>query len=160
MFQLFNIHTGGLLAEIHTGHHSTIQYCDFSPSNHLAVVALSQYCVEVSSWICSVNSGSPEGQRWPRMGCLDRWLLKLFVWEMIECFLHGTVTCSFKTLSHIDSFFVCLFVWLCPFHVEVPGPGIELALQLQPAPQLELCWILKLLRHKGISKAVFSFWQL
>uniref|UniRef100_A0A8D0T9Q4 Apoptotic protease-activating factor 1 n=1 Tax=Sus scrofa TaxID=9823 RepID=A0A8D0T9Q4_PIG len=44
---LFNIHTGGLLAEIHTGHHSTIQYCDFSPSNHLAVVALSQYCVEL-----------------------------------------------------------------------------------------------------------------
>uniref|UniRef100_A0A8D1VIR8 Apoptotic protease-activating factor 1 n=1 Tax=Sus scrofa TaxID=9823 RepID=A0A8D1VIR8_PIG len=44
---LVNIHTGGLLAEIHTGHHSTIQYCDFSPSNHLAVVALSQYCVEL-----------------------------------------------------------------------------------------------------------------
>lgn len=44
---LFDIHTSGLLAEIHTGHHSTIQYCDFSPQNHLAVVALSQYCVEL-----------------------------------------------------------------------------------------------------------------
>uniref|UniRef100_A0A8C0LK37 Apoptotic protease-activating factor 1 n=1 Tax=Canis lupus dingo TaxID=286419 RepID=A0A8C0LK37_CANLU len=44
---LFDIHTGGLLAEIHTGHHSTIQYCDFSPQNHLAVVALSQCCVEL-----------------------------------------------------------------------------------------------------------------
>ncbi|OBS68432.1 hypothetical protein A6R68_03025, partial [Neotoma lepida] len=43
---LFDIHTSGLLAEIHTGHHSTIQYCDFSPCDHLAVVALSQYCVE------------------------------------------------------------------------------------------------------------------
>uniref|UniRef100_A0A8C5USI3 Apoptotic protease-activating factor 1 n=1 Tax=Microcebus murinus TaxID=30608 RepID=A0A8C5USI3_MICMU len=45
---LLDIHTSGLLTEIHTGHHSTIQYCDFSPHNHLAVVALSQYCVEVS----------------------------------------------------------------------------------------------------------------
>ncbi|XP_055250576.1 apoptotic protease-activating factor 1 isoform X2 [Moschus berezovskii] len=44
---LFDIHTSGLLAEIHMGHHSTVQYCDFSPHNHLAVVALSQYCVEL-----------------------------------------------------------------------------------------------------------------
>ncbi|XP_049482090.1 apoptotic protease-activating factor 1 isoform X2 [Panthera uncia] len=44
---LFDIHASGLLAEIHTGHHSTIQYCDFSPQNHLAVVALSQCCVEL-----------------------------------------------------------------------------------------------------------------
>uniref|UniRef100_A0A8C6MNE7 Apoptotic protease-activating factor 1 n=1 Tax=Moschus moschiferus TaxID=68415 RepID=A0A8C6MNE7_MOSMO len=50
---LFDIHTSGLLAEIHMGHHSTVQYCDFSPHNHLAVVALSQYCVEL--W--SVDSG-------------------------------------------------------------------------------------------------------
>ncbi|EPY79623.1 apoptotic peptidase activating factor 1 isoform 3 [Camelus ferus] len=45
--KLFDIHTSGLLAEIHTGHHSTVQYCDFSPHNHLALVALSQYCVEL-----------------------------------------------------------------------------------------------------------------
>ncbi|XP_063111486.1 apoptotic protease-activating factor 1 isoform X2 [Cavia porcellus] len=44
---LFDIHTSGLVAEIHTGHHSTIQYCDFSPHNQLAVVALSQFCVEL-----------------------------------------------------------------------------------------------------------------
>ncbi|XP_073069764.1 apoptotic protease-activating factor 1 isoform X2 [Manis javanica] len=44
---LFDIHTTGLLAEIHIGHYSTIQYCDFSPSSRLAVVALSQYCVEL-----------------------------------------------------------------------------------------------------------------
>lgn len=44
---LFDIHTSDLLTEIHTGHHSTIQYCDFSPYDHLAVVALSQYCVEL-----------------------------------------------------------------------------------------------------------------
>nr|XP_060512663.1 apoptotic protease-activating factor 1 isoform X2 [Panthera onca] len=44
---LFDIHASGLLAEIHTGHHSTIQYCDFSPQNHLALVALSQCCVEL-----------------------------------------------------------------------------------------------------------------
>nr|XP_045007990.1 apoptotic protease-activating factor 1 isoform X2 [Jaculus jaculus] len=44
---LFDIHTSGLLAEIHIGHHSTIQYCDFSPQNHLVVVALPQYCVEL-----------------------------------------------------------------------------------------------------------------
>ncbi|XP_044797396.1 apoptotic protease-activating factor 1 isoform X4 [Bubalus bubalis] len=50
---LFDIHASGLLAEIHMGHHSTVQYCDFSPHNHLAVVALSQYCVEL--W--SMDSG-------------------------------------------------------------------------------------------------------
>uniref|UniRef100_A0A452TH63 Apoptotic protease-activating factor 1 n=1 Tax=Ursus maritimus TaxID=29073 RepID=A0A452TH63_URSMA len=45
---LFDIHTSGLLAEIHTVHHGTIQYCDFSSlQNHLAVVALSQCCVEL-----------------------------------------------------------------------------------------------------------------
>ncbi|KAM6215658.1 apoptotic protease-activating factor 1 isoform 2-T2 [Rhynchocyon petersi] len=44
---LFNTDTSDLLAEIHTGHHSTIQYCDFSPHNELAVVALSHYCVEL-----------------------------------------------------------------------------------------------------------------
>ncbi|EDM16955.1 apoptotic peptidase activating factor 1, isoform CRA_d [Rattus norvegicus] len=45
--KLLDIHTSGLLTEIHTGHHSTIQYCDFSPYDHLAVIALSQYCVEL-----------------------------------------------------------------------------------------------------------------
>lgn len=59
-WQLFDIHTSGLLAEIPTGHHSTIQYCDFSPYDHLAVVALSQYCVEVSRWMDSVECGSLE----------------------------------------------------------------------------------------------------
>ncbi|XP_029418941.1 apoptotic protease-activating factor 1 isoform X4 [Nannospalax galili] len=44
---LFDVHTSGLLSEIHTGRHSTIQYCDFSPYDHLAVVALSQYYVEL-----------------------------------------------------------------------------------------------------------------
>uniref|UniRef100_A0A8I4A185 Apoptotic protease-activating factor 1 n=1 Tax=Callithrix jacchus TaxID=9483 RepID=A0A8I4A185_CALJA len=44
---LFDIYTSDLLGEILMGHHSTIQYCDFSPQNHLAVVALSQYCVEL-----------------------------------------------------------------------------------------------------------------
>ncbi|XP_062059057.1 apoptotic protease-activating factor 1 isoform X1 [Lepus europaeus] len=44
---VFDINTSDLLAEIQTGRNSTIQYCDFSPHNHLAVVALSQYCVEL-----------------------------------------------------------------------------------------------------------------
>ncbi|XP_005882415.1 PREDICTED: apoptotic protease-activating factor 1 isoform X1 [Myotis brandtii] len=44
---LLDINTSGLLTEIHIGHNSTIRYCDFSPHNHLAVVALSQYCVEL-----------------------------------------------------------------------------------------------------------------
>ncbi|XP_058529013.1 apoptotic protease-activating factor 1 [Ochotona princeps] len=43
----FDVRTSDLLAEIQTGRHSTIQYCDFSLHNHLAVVALSQYCVEL-----------------------------------------------------------------------------------------------------------------
>ena len=85
-WQLFDIHTSGLLAEIHTGHHSTVQYCDFSPHNHLAVVALSQYCVEVRSWIYTVKSGSPEVQEWQRMGCLNHWLLRMFAWEIIRVF--------------------------------------------------------------------------
>ncbi|XP_060051599.1 apoptotic protease-activating factor 1 isoform X2 [Erinaceus europaeus] len=44
---LFAIHTSELRAAVHTGHHSTIQYCDFSPQSDLAVVASSQYCVEL-----------------------------------------------------------------------------------------------------------------
>ncbi|XP_045443585.1 apoptotic protease-activating factor 1 isoform X4 [Pipistrellus kuhlii] len=51
--KLFDINTSGLLAEIQIGLNSTIRYCDFSPHNHLAVVALSQYCVEL--W--NVDSG-------------------------------------------------------------------------------------------------------
>ncbi|XP_016078670.1 PREDICTED: apoptotic protease-activating factor 1 isoform X3 [Miniopterus natalensis] len=53
---LFDFRTSGVLAEIHTGHHSTIRYCDFSPHNHLAVVALSQYCVEILK-LWNVDSG-------------------------------------------------------------------------------------------------------
>uniref|UniRef100_A0A6I8NPN5 Apoptotic protease-activating factor 1 n=1 Tax=Ornithorhynchus anatinus TaxID=9258 RepID=A0A6I8NPN5_ORNAN len=47
MIFLFDVKTSGLSAEIQTSHHSTIQYCDFYPCSHLAVVALSHYCVEL-----------------------------------------------------------------------------------------------------------------
>ena len=36
-----------------------------------------------------------------------------------------------------------------PWHVKVPRPRIEPALQLQPAPQLQQHWILNQLHHKG-----------
>ena len=48
-----------------------------------------------------------------------------------------TKTCPFKI------FFFCLYPW----HVEVPGPGIEPEPQLQPAPQLQQRWILNPLHH-------------
>ena len=39
--------------------------------------------------------------------------------------------------------FFFFFFWPHPRHVEVPGPGIEPALQLQPVPQLQgQHWIL------------------
>ncbi|XP_036617883.1 apoptotic protease-activating factor 1 isoform X2 [Trichosurus vulpecula] len=44
---IFDVHSRSLVGEIHTGHSSTIQYCDFFPKSHLAVVALSHYCVEL-----------------------------------------------------------------------------------------------------------------
>ncbi|XP_072511754.1 apoptotic protease-activating factor 1 isoform X2 [Notamacropus eugenii] len=44
---VFDVHTRSLVGEIHTGHSSAIQYCDFFPKSHLAVVALSHYCVEL-----------------------------------------------------------------------------------------------------------------
>ncbi|XP_043825125.1 apoptotic protease-activating factor 1 isoform X1 [Dromiciops gliroides] len=44
---VFDVHSGSLVGEIHTGHSSTIRYCDFFPKSHLAVVALSHYCVEL-----------------------------------------------------------------------------------------------------------------
>ena len=31
---------------------------------------------------------------------------------------------------------IFFFFWTCPWHVEVPGPGIKPALQLLPVPQL------------------------
>ena len=40
---------------------------------------------------------------------------------------------SFMSIP-IEFFF---FFWLCPWHMEVPGPGTEFKLQLQPVPQLQ-----------------------
>uniref|UniRef100_A0A8D0HQQ1 Apoptotic protease-activating factor 1 n=1 Tax=Sphenodon punctatus TaxID=8508 RepID=A0A8D0HQQ1_SPHPU len=44
---LFDVETSDLLAEVLISHHSTIQYCDFCPSNQLVAVALSHYSVEI-----------------------------------------------------------------------------------------------------------------
>ncbi|XP_068951171.1 apoptotic protease-activating factor 1 [Petaurus breviceps papuanus] len=44
---IFDVHSRSLVGEIHTGHNSTIRYCDFFPKSHLAVMALSHYCVEL-----------------------------------------------------------------------------------------------------------------
>ncbi|XP_074123278.1 apoptotic protease-activating factor 1 isoform X2 [Sminthopsis crassicaudata] len=45
--KVFDVHSRNLVGEIHTGYSSTIRYCDFFPKSHLAVVALSHYCVEL-----------------------------------------------------------------------------------------------------------------
>ena len=42
-------------------------------------------------------------------------------------------------------------LWLHPWHVEVPGPGIEPMPWLWHVPQLQPCWILNLLCHMGTS---------
>ena len=47
---------------------------------------------------------------------------------------------------------LCHFIWLCPRHVEVPGPGIE------PVPQKWPCQILNLLSHQGTPKP-FHFYH-
>ncbi|XP_044535627.1 apoptotic protease-activating factor 1 isoform X1 [Gracilinanus agilis] len=44
---VFDVQSRSLLGEIHTGHSSTIRFCDFFPKSHLAAVALSHYCVEL-----------------------------------------------------------------------------------------------------------------
>jgi hypothetical protein len=105
-WQLFDIHSSGLLAEIHTGHHSTIQYCDFSPCNHLAVVALSQYCVEVSRWIYSLKSGFSRDPRMIENGFLNLFLLRMLPWEIIEYFLHTLIIFNFGILNYIASFII------------------------------------------------------
>ena len=65
--------------------------------------------------------------------------------ELILCFRE-------KCFWGFVCLFVCLFVcWLHQGHVEVPGPGTEPTLQLQPVPQLWQLWILNLLHHKGTS---------
>lgn len=48
--------------------------------------------------------------------------------------------------------FVFLFLfWLHLQHIEVPKPGTESELQLQPISQLWQCWIPNLLHHSGNS---------
>ena len=60
-----------------------------------------RWVVEFTLW----NSvKTPEVQEWQRMGCLNHWLLRMFAWEIKECFLHSIMASSFRTLSHIDSF--------------------------------------------------------
>ena len=47
--------------------------------------------------------------------------------------------------------FFFLFSWPHPQHTEVPGPGIQSKLQLQPMPWLLQHWILNLLHRRGNS---------
>ena len=57
-------------------------------------------------------------------------------------------------------FFVCLFVFLLgphPLHREIPGPGIESELPLQPMPQLWQQQILNSLCHRGNSPDPFIY---
>ena len=50
---------------------------------------------------------------------------------------------------HWSVFCFDLGFWLCPWHVEVPGPGIKPAPELWPEPLQWQCWILNPLSHKG-----------
>ena len=47
------------------------------------------------------------------------------------------------------------YVWLNPWHMEVPGPGTESKPQLQPMPQLQQCQVLNPLCHSRNSNAVY-----
>ena len=47
------------------------------------------------------------------------------------------------------------FLWPHPWHVEVPGPGIEHVLQLQPASQLWQGWILTLCHRETLGWLLF-----
>ena len=42
------------------------------------------------------------------------------------------------------------FLWRHLYHMEVPRPGIESQLQLQPMPQLQQCWIFNHCAWPGI----------
>ena len=57
---------------------------------------------------------------------------------------------TFSPRATTNLFFISMsslfFPWLCPWLVEVPGPGIKLGLQLWLAPQLQPTLILNLLR--------------
>ena len=53
------------------------------------------------------------------------------------------------------TFFCRGVFWLHPQHMEIPRPGIESELPLQPMPQLRLCWILNPLFHSGNSTNEF-----
>lgn len=44
------------------------------------------------------------------------------------------------------------FLWPCPQHMDVPRPGIESELQLQPTPQVQQCQILNPLYDSRNSK--------
>ena len=44
---------------------------------------------------------------------------------------------------------ICFFKWLYPWHMKVPGPGIESKQQLRPMPQVQQCQILHLLCWAG-----------
>ena len=63
----------------------------------------------------------------------------------------------FMTLTGCFFFFFSASVcfWLCPWHIEAPGPGIKPALHQRPKPLQWQCWILNLLCHQGTPGHVF-----
>ena len=49
----------------------------------------------------------------------------------------------FTYFTHIlPLVYSALFLWPCPWHAEVPGPGLEPTLQQWPEPRQWQCWIL------------------
>ena len=55
------------------------------------------------------------------------------------------------TFPHEKEFFFLIFLFQPSLqHMEVPRPGSEYKLQLQPTPQLQRCWILNPLGWVGI----------
>ena len=60
------------------------------------------------------------------------------------------------TWFQFSQYFIYLFYWLCPWHVEVPRPRIKPSPQHWPEPQQWQCRILNLLSHRGAPSQYFK----
>lgn len=68
---------------------------------------------------------------------------------------HHLPAICFLTQLHLSLFIY--FFWLHPWHSEVPGPGTESELQLQPMPQLQPCEIASPTAPQWDSSISFSY---
>ena len=69
-------------------------------------------------------------------------------WHLFYCIIliklvfYNSQIIYFLVLFFQPILFYFIFLWLHLWQMEIPRPGIESELQLQPTPQLWQCWIL------------------